>query len=746
MTMKLPGYLRSRPWLMPFVLVIALAVLMRILFFVGAGFDNNLPVIGDILEITNNLGKDPTLSIQSGLADLRASIGVRKVLLYSPLVLFYALFGFSHTVTVAYSLLSSIIGAISIFCLVAFLIDKKIALAALFIWAINPIEVFSATIFAPNAFVTMLTVFALAIFLFSEREDIRIGMWIGLLILFVVAAIEPFLAGVYILFLVFRFTSQRMPPNKLLAALLILLFSVWLAGSFLGFLPAQANFTFYALLLSQPETLLLFPILVFSVTVPLFRNEKVNHTLIAWLVLAAVAAFVNEQMPGNSVQDRWLYWLHITLPIIFLGAEYFAGSIDKEKVNKGMVISSLLLGFGAWLGLLGQQAFIGPYAGNQLTSLSSIFPIFRMISGLFLIGLFLSPILISRERNVLRSWVPMILVILLGFAFLPMVESRVDDYRYRLISAREIVGSLEKQDLELPLLVESARMEELLNFVAGYDWPKAANEYGLLPSPLKRIPRDLGTIEDAYVLLQEDFLDQEIPGNWVRLGSAGELGKPRWALYRSLTRAEAERVQTDLMYSIDTSLGADTYNSLYEININLGFECEAIEAWINARQFSKEEMTYIPISSELDCLDDMAWIDLVDPQKLRYVYLVVGANFEPAGAGLEDFPYRQISHKHRFFDDPRVVDLKLVLEPNSLYLYEVLVRSDFPTMTLFWDDGASKDYLEMRTYPEWERLAVLLATPAWEGVPTEVRISPVLFDHLGFVDLADWDLWELSVP
>ena len=85
----------------------------------------------------------------------------------------------------------------------------------------------------------------------------------------------------------------------------------------------------------------------------------------------------------------------------------------------------------------------------------------------------------------------------------------------------------------------------------------------------------------------------------------------------------------------------------------------------------------------------------------------------------------------------RTTGVTVDLQPRTLYIYSIDVMTSSPTATLFWRMEENENYFEMRSYPQWTTVAILILTPDWE-TPKPVTFFPVLFDHLDIVSLRNF--------
>lgn len=78
-----------------------------------------------------------------------------------------------------------------------------------------------------------------------------------------------------------------------------------------------------------------------------------------------------------------------------------------------------------------------------------------------------------------------------------------------------------------------------------------------------------------------------------------------------------------------------------------------------------------------------------------------------------------------------VIYQELNLRPDTVYVYEVMVKSTAPIVALYWQAETGRFLQIDKTYPEWTSLRYVFLTPHWTGQPYRTGFSPVLMKGAG---------------
>jgi hypothetical protein len=92
-----------------------------------------------------------------------------------------------------------------------------------------------------------------------------------------------------------------------------------------------------------------------------------------------------------------------------------------------------------------------------------------------------------------------------------------------------------------------------------------------------------------------------------------------------------------------------------------------------------------------------------------------------------------------------VIAQDLSLKPDTVYVYEAVVKSTAPVVALYWQAETGLFHEIDKTYPEWTRLRYVFLTPHWNGAPMNASFNPVLMKGAGDVSIKDLRLSEFKV-
>ncbi len=77
------------------------------------------------------------------------------------------------------------------------------------------------------------------------------------------------------------------------------------------------------------------------------------------------------------------------------------------------------------------------------------------------------------------------------------------------------------------------------------------------------------------------------------------------------------------------------------------------------------------------------------------------------------------------------------LQPDTVYVYEVTIKSTAPVVALYWQAETGRFHEIDKTYPEWTHLRYVFQTPHWTGQPYPASFHPILMKGAGEAWLKD---------
>lgn len=91
-----------------------------------------------------------------------------------------------------------------------------------------------------------------------------------------------------------------------------------------------------------------------------------------------------------------------------------------------------------------------------------------------------------------------------------------------------------------------------------------------------------------------------------------------------------------------------------------------------------------------------------------------------------------------------VIHQSASLQPDTVYVYEAMIRSTAPVVALYWQAETGRFHGIDKTYPEWTHLRYVIQTPHWTGKPYAADFMPILMKGPGEAWLKDLRLSEFK--
>lgn len=693
---------------LPLILVLAAALALRVLFspgFVDVGDLHDL----EIVAIAARSLREGTGSLGDVFQQLRLDVGgFRELALFLPhLVTFYAL-GTTFFLSLAVPILASVATVYLVYCIAIQLTsNRNIGLFAALLWAFFPVEIFYASSLVTTSPLVLLFLFGIHTLLRGVKESKwwLIGSAFSLVALF---GWDAWLAASFAAVASYLFFVPRSDPKpwRLLLALqvLVLLFAWRQLG--------QAFLDFYTFLRSQEEMVLFLPLFFVSTTVYLLRKEKPVGLLLAWSG-SVLAVILSKSVFSASPSTEYTlspFLLLFLCPLVIQGAGYLQSCFDQEQAGIAAGLLALLGGIAAWLASLGARTFLPPNEALATITLPSLFMLFYIFSGLAFAGILASPYLLTGRANVWKSVGMLLLCGLFVLATLPFSWAKRAQVNYLNESTLGLLGST--TDWVPPFYTLNAETNQRIRYFMQMDDINAGNlpaDGSVAVLPLEQFAElSTGTV----FAFEDDPLP--VPVTWWKMAGFGAPGTPRLAVYR--------------VYD-DASNSEDAYGPL----LNAGDFCAAYQAWTEG--ISDSAVMTTPYNPSANCLRmGENLVSLTDLTKAGNIdgYIIFSDRVPST-----ELSVLNMSQSTLPIYDQRTATVRVTMQPNTLYLYSIELMAPAPTITLFWRSGQQLDYLEMKSYPEWTSVSMLLMTPNWSG-PQIVSFSPVLFDHLETVSLRNF--------
>jgi hypothetical protein len=91
-----------------------------------------------------------------------------------------------------------------------------------------------------------------------------------------------------------------------------------------------------------------------------------------------------------------------------------------------------------------------------------------------------------------------------------------------------------------------------------------------------------------------------------------------------------------------------------------------------------------------------------------------------------------------------VIHQSAPLQPDTVYVYEVTIRSTAPVVALYWQAETGRFHEIDKIYPKWTPLRYVIQTPHWTGQPYATDFMPILMRGPGEAWLKDLRLSEFK--
>lgn len=675
------------------LVLLGTALALRVLFFTGMANPTDLANLSSLAQIVTSL-KSGVHGLGEALQEARATLGsFRNLALFAPsAAIFYAL-GVNAFSLHVLPVLASVVNVFFVYAITkAVSRDQSTAMLAGLLWVFFPLDIFYATASLRVVcviFLFLLGLWSVTVAVLAERK------WAYLVFVFAAALLflwEPWLLAA-LLVITMHLYSHASSSYKWLPWAAMLGITGFLLV--VGWDRTGAVFIdFYALLLAQGEMVFLLPLFLVALTVVVLERREQSVLPSIW-VISLFLAFVGRGVSGGGSGEMNVFSAGTFLLALFVAfpvgiGNYFAKMLPTPRTN---AYAAWLAGLGllaAGLAVLGAGRFLPSLSGWDWIGLHSLFLIFSILGGVAFFAVMVSPLFLSGTTSKTKTSAAVILLLLILLAGLPFTWGHRNRYHYLYADVDGAFNYVSQIGSSLPVYVLEPQMETLSILLSQRQ--AAQNELVFGVSAYDEIYTGL-------ILAHDD--GRGVPANWTELGKFGELGWPRAVLYS--LRAGDELGFTALL--------------------NQGELCESYVAWRETMQGRGSLRTMPYWTAPVDCL--VLGESLVSILDLRMSSNIQDyLSFRPS----EDDEL-WIYHPTLPVYDMRTITVNLPLEPNSLYLYSVEVRTVSPTAVLYWHWQGQEDYARLGSYPEWTTLSLLLMTPDWDE-PQIVSFSPVLFDHL----------------
>lgn len=756
-------------WLLILLVLLGYAVALRLINYTGV-------LDWDVIEYT-----DQVRSILNG--DFEVVFTLRssdfRLGLILPLSLLYAVFGPSEAVTVVYPLFASLLGILAIYGIGRLLANERAGLIAALFWASLPLGVFLSTLFGPDGILASFVNVAVYFLLLASRFR-STRMWIAYALagLFVLVAIfvKPsavIILPFFVIFFVYRtakenqqllhgwlvkvrswqWTHRALPLVALSGFLLLIGYFQAQRSPFLMQLYRTATDLSSLLILGNTqETLpgaLFLSSLVFAVFSPIFviawsgQLVKLKADLIPAFLWGASVFFYFEWGTRStnpavyapffmSLNDRNL--LFVLAPFVVLAGIFFGQRQKRRETYLLVILASLVVIPMAWF----QRET--EYAGAPLALTSLAFM-------LAILGSLAAPLLAmgsGRFRSFLRIAFP--LVILVAFLY-PTPPSHISEpywqsqVKYRAAVSQAADFFLEHPDY--PILSLDPRNARELNFASKFLLGVSKGDLG--DERIIVVSDPLAWDESAYVYFRDEVNQYlPVPSDWWKVAQI-DTGLPRpLVIYRVLSDVDAQRELLAAQSAMDKDASLINLERLLAAGVNASD--------LNATLLAGQALAQVDAQAYPASLFAPVIVEAYQQRTLpAHENLLQGVtDFQSSSANSNNQTTlaidtdTEILQVEKNEDGPLQIYTPLSLEPNSVYLFVVDIRSSVGVDLIAQDKTIltdSQDYSAI--HGEWEEQVVVFVTDDWSG--GSVRDFHIFSaQKSGIIELKNFRLFRLD--
>lgn len=659
---------------LPLTVILLLAVELRLLFRSGLAGIDALTNAHRARNLADGIWPGPGV-FHSASADLA---------LYGPAALFYRVFGSTDAATVAWPFACSLLG---VAC--AYLIGRKLAgeaagLFAALVWAVLPRAVASATVLS------------------GEGPMAAFGM--GVVLLIICAA--------------WRRLSSR------------LAWFVVAAGMFAGFLflrlPASAFGSSIAswsqVMFGSADYAWIAPLWIVATTTLLALRRREVYAPLLWFWSAfLLVEWSSQHVAASDARNSLL----LAAPLAIVTGIYLAQNVRPGTSRWIVCAATAVVGLVAWGGVTAEADL--PFAtASGLATAGAIF------------GAMASPLFVSGSPSRWKTLAVALLATTIGIA--PLNAS----YRGAASSRQpwqstfpEAVRFLE-HDPTLPILVPHTvfgqRLDYVSHFRLGFNSP--LRSVGTR-ARIQLAPPGTANIRDAYILIDEDDV-RDPPARWAQVARFGDREGHRLRVYRAPSTDAAGRLQA-ARSTFHGSRSPQTLHDLLAAATGAGESCEAAAAWhelLAADPSRARDIDPLPVVKE--CVaqrPDVRGANLFKngdfARELDSWRTSPDADATVSVEGTD--PATRTWHAVSRRGNGQVISQSVVLQPDTIYIYETDMRTTVPAASLVWSAGnteAPRFFESGQLHDEWTHVTYVFLTPHWEDRNIS-DFSPVVLKGAG---------------
>ncbi len=753
--------------------ILTLALALRLMFRTGIVFQDDLGYAQAAHDLTKGIFR---LAPWPG--------GLARVGLYFPVAALYAVFGVNDATTLAWPLFCSLLNVVFIHAIGRLLAGEAAGLLSAFLWAIFPLDIQMATALLPDAPLAAFTAGSVLFLLLGERAEGRHAwmLYSGSLFCLAEAMLIKPLAFLVPIFGV-AYLIWKHPPRRTLIFVVVAILVA--SGLFLYYQYASrarpslqvtdetvrqqqisgletlsgTATDWFRKLMQQPEFLPFTPLFIVAFAVSLSKRRREAAILVLWGGVTFLYFELGSQSPlryepiSANLMTRQI--LLVMVPFVTLAGIYVAEILSVTQARWLVMGLSVLIEGVAWAGSRGMPAWSWGATGQSMDTLP-----FATLSAICvavaIFGGISSPLFAIGQPAVWKTVGATLLLAGVGLAALNPIYRLVTENRIPWQKTSREALALLKAQPEYLILVQNAVFGARLNYAAGFQlgFDYFAPQTVTSQTRLRIAPDDPKQISAAYVLVDEYHLAaSEIagwgvgpsylkspPATWWKVAEIGDIPGYRLKIYRVSTEDAARELQA-AYDAVRTLPNADNLHRLMASAVNAGDFCSAAGAWQGLRGLEPEAVRTIDLIPILSgCY--AARPDIAGPN------VVQNGDF---GQGLKGW-YQEATWKAKIelgldtdgatpvlkvtsdgTEDWRVLLQELNLQPGTAYVYETMIKSTAPVVTLYRELDRGEYLRDGQVYPEWTLVRDVFIAPGPEGQPRRALIYPFLLRGAGQV-------------
>lgn len=743
-------------WL-PLLAVLGLALALRLSFVTGMVFLDDFGYAQAAFKLTRGV-----LEVAPWAG------GLARVGMYAPVALLYSLFGVSDMTTLAWPLLCSMLGVVFVYALGRHFGGEPAGLIAGLLWAVFPLDIQGATALLPDGPLATWTAGVVLFFMLSEEAHgpRSVALYVASMLCLIVAMLIKPLAILVLPFLVIYILYRSSDRRQVMAAGGISLLGIVLYAYYLllSAVPKAAMAReplvkelavtatdWFELLARSREFYSWLPLFIVATVAGLLAETRKPMAILLWATtfflyfeLGSVSLFHYTPISASA---RHLQLLFVMLPFVVLTGLYLAQTLSLTAARSVTMVLTVAIGTvalsgnrgspGLSWGVTGQEDSTLPFAA--LSSLGAAIAIFGGIA---------SPLFVARPSS---RWKTAALALLLSGVMLaalnPIYMVTTENKLPWQQNFRDVLRFLADQP-RYPILVQTPAFATRLDFASGYQLGFDYFHPNVVSAEtrLRVAPAAQDALPLAAYLLVDDYYQQDAvtkwlgaapayfkarPPNWTRLAAFGVIPNHRLWLYR-VSPKDSTRALEAARATAPADLNGEGLKVLMEAAIQSGNMCEAVGAWRALTRIDPPAAAAMKIAPLVtSCLK-------AEP-RLASANLIANGDFT---RGLEGWGHNDDSQLEAEVVQDRtgpvwhgrfkggnwnVLDWTgVLLQPDTLYWYQVTVRTNAPVVMLYWQSEIGRSLEEGKAYPDWVTMRYAFVTPHWAGKPYAVNLCPVL--------------------